>query len=577
MPGARRDQEVLPASEEVREPSARQRLGGALWLLADLTQADADRRSFQARAYRRAVWALDELSPGLTEPHARLLEVPGIGPGVVALIDELRNTGSLRRLDALLKRYPREANRLRRLPRMTTSRLRLLKGELGIDTTDDLLEAIATGTVERIAGIGPGSATRWRAILEMRPTPAARPIHQAAPFAAAIAGHLETHVVGTRVDVAGSIRRYDEWIERIDLVVDGGRPGEAHAFLAASAIVTGTQGGTHEAINVDTHAGITVVAHAAAPGSAGACLVWATGPGQHLAAVMSEARKNGIPAGPHAPFATEDDLYAAVGVRSVPAPAHAGRVQRAGGPRDTHLVVPGDLRGDLHLHTARSPDGRQSLEELVIAARRLGYEYVAVTDHAVGLRLGGLDADALAAQRAEVRRAREAHPGISVLHGAELNIGPDGTLDYDDATLAALDLGVAGVHSHFTLDRAAQTRRVVRAMEHPKVKVIAHLTGRRIGIRPPIDVDLEAVSAAAVRTGTALEVNGHLDRLDLSADGIRQAVERGVLLAANSDAHRLPEMGNAANAVGIMQRAGVPPEIVVNTWPVERFLDWVTR
>jgi DNA polymerase (family 10) len=161
------------------------------------------------------------------------------------------------------------------------------------------------------------------------------------------------------------------------------------------------------------------------------------------------------------------------------------------------------------------------------------------------------------------------------MQGAELNIDRAGNLDLDEETLAGLDFAIAAVHSFFSLDRDEQTARIIRAIEHPAVRVIAHLTGRRIGIRPPIDVDLEPILEAAARTGTALEVNGHLDRLDLSAEMVAVARAYGVSFAANSDAHRLHELDNVRNSIGVLGRAEVEPGQVVNTWPLEQFLEWI--
>ena len=233
------------------------------------------------------------------------------------------------------------------------------------------------------------------------------------------------------------------------------------------------------------------------------------------------------------------------------------------------------LRGDLHVHTDWSPDGRQTLEAVLDGAARRGYEYVAVTDHTVGLRFGGLDAAGLGRQAEAIAAARAAHPEIRVLHGAEVNVLPDGTLDLDDATLARLDVVVAGVHSMFHLSRPAQTERVVRAVRHPAVDVLAHPTGRRIGIRPPLDLDFEAVVAAAVAAGTALELNGHLDRLDLGRDLARLAAEAGALFAVDGDAHRPEEMDNVANGLATARAAGVAPERIVNSWPWEEIAAWL--
>jgi DNA polymerase (family 10) len=235
----------------------------------------------------------------------------------------------------------------------------------------------------------------------------------------------------------------------------------------------------------------------------------------------------------------------------------------------------GAIRGDLHLHSDWSPDGRQSLEDLVSEAKRRGLEYIAVTDHAIGLRFGGLTEARLREQREQILRLREAEHALRILHGAELNISLDGSLDYPDEILGLLDFRLAAVHSHFDLDPVRQTERVLAAVTHPLVHVIAHPTGRRIGRRPPYLVDVPALVEAAIEKGTALEVNGHLDRLDLGSHQVADAGRQGALFAANSDAHRPNEMGNVSNSVSVLQRARVAHDQVINTWAVDAFVAWL--
>jgi DNA polymerase (family X) len=240
------------------------------------------------------------------------------------------------------------------------------------------------------------------------------------------------------------------------------------------------------------------------------------------------------------------------------------------------LVTVEQLRGDLHLHSDWSPDGRQSIEELVRAARSRGLEYLGITDHAKGLRFGGLDEDRIGRQREAIEAIRLLYPDLAILQGSELNIDRDGELDFADSVLDRLDFAIAAVHSSFTLDRSEQTRRLLNAIANPKVNVIAHLTGRRVGVRPPIDIDLDSVLGAAADSRTALEVNGHLDRMDISAELVRRARGLGALFAADSDAHRAHELANAAYSVGILQGGWVSRSEVVNCWPRDELLAWIS-
>jgi DNA polymerase (family X) len=232
--------------------------------------------------------------------------------------------------------------------------------------------------------------------------------------------------------------------------------------------------------------------------------------------------------------------------------------------------------GDFHVHTTVSGDGRSPLADMVAAAKARGYRVLAITDHAEGT-LSGVSREALLEQRAAIAAARaELGDSLHLLHGVELNIGPEGELDYDAEFRAQFDFCLASVHSHYDLSRDKQTRRVVKAMEDPSVRMIGHLSARMIGHRPGIDLDLDIVLAAAEHTSTALEVNGALPRLDLSVEALRRAGRSKVPLVLTSDAHHTSELDRMHTAVLNAERAWVEPERVVNTWPADRLLAWAT-
>jgi DNA polymerase (family X) len=236
----------------------------------------------------------------------------------------------------------------------------------------------------------------------------------------------------------------------------------------------------------------------------------------------------------------------------------------------------GEVTGDFHVHTDLSGDGRSTLDEVVAAARARGCRVLAITEHAEGTR-AGVGREAMLAQRARIRALQaELGAALRLLHGVELNIGPNGELDYDAEFRRSFDWCLASVHDRFELDRAAQTRRVVAAMQDPSVRMIGHLSARLIGARPPIELDLDAVFAAAEATGTALEVNGGLPRLDLSVDAIRRASGRDVTFVLTSDAHHARELERVRYAVSNAERAWLAPERVANAWPPEQLAAWAT-
>jgi DNA polymerase (family X) len=542
-------------SPKPRSEPTRRELAGMLWRLADLTQAAERRRSFRAKAYRGAIWSLDCLAADLDETDDRLLATPGIGPGVARLIREYRRSGGIDQLGLLEESYPRDVSILRRLPRMTPKQLRELKQSFGVNTVGDLRTLIDAGLATEVPGVGPATVELWEEIIDLPPNPGLVPSHRAFVTATALAAHFERNL-GTRVEVAGEVRRVTEWVSRIDLlvVVDG----DVGDFLGSSAIFSDVSLASSGAHHARTHSDIEVAVHVAPPVAAGTALLWATGPEEHAASITAEL------------FATEGDAYHAAGLKLIPPPARELAVDEALG-----VVTMEDIRGDLHLHSVASPDGRMSLEDIAARAEARGYAYVLITDHTRGLRFGGLEPESLLAQSEEIERLRSQFPGVRIWSGAELNIAPDGTLDIDDSTLDVLDFAVAGVHSNFRLTSDEQTKRVITAMSHPKVRVLAHPFGRRIGIRPPLDVDMARVIEGSVEHSVALETNGHRDRLDLPADWLRTALGMGAFFAANSDAHRVAEMDNISNAVATLQRAGVGPDRVVNTFDADAFERWV--
>jgi DNA polymerase (family 10) len=331
-------------------------------------------------------------------------------------------------------------------------------------------------------------------------------------------------------------------------------------FLERSAVLDVVRARSDDVVEATTHANLPVVFHLAGSADAGRVLVAATGPEEHLAGLGDLSSRP-----------TEADVYRDSGVPWTPPPARHLPLDLA-----TGVVRTKDIRGDLHLHTDASPDGRMTIETILGEAVDRGYEYVLITDHTLGLRFGGLGAAEIADQARAIELLRDRFPELTLWHGAELNIGPDGSLDLDDATLDQLDFAVAGVHSHFGLTGAEQTARVSAALSHPVVRVLAHPFGRRIGIRPGLDIDMDAVIATAIRHDVALETNGHRDRLDLPADWVAAAAGAGALFAANSDAHRLAEMGNVANAVATLQRAGVTAEQVINARQAATMSHWIS-
>ncbi len=277
---------------------------------------------------------------------------------------------------------------------------------------------------------------------------------------------------------------------------------------------------------------------------------------------------------------TEEEIYEALGLRFVPPVLRegAGEVEAAVAGELPRLVEHGDIRGDLHDHTVRSGDGRSTLEEMVVdAAAGRGYEYVAITDHGEDLSINGSTRAQFLRHRDAIADVQDRYPGLRILFGCELNIGADGSLDYDPEFRSGFEFTVASVHSHFDLPQAEQTSRLLAAIADPTVDAVGHLTGRYIGRRPGIELDVDAVLDALADTGTALEVNGALERLDAPAGVIRRAVSRGVRLTISTDAHHTTELDRMRWGVLQAGRGWATAESVVNTLPLDAFLEWVAR
>jgi DNA polymerase (family 10) len=344
--------------------------------------------------------------------------------------------------------------------------------------------------------------------------------------------------------------------------------------------------------SIVTRRGTQVDVRVVAPEQLGAALLYFTGSKGHNIKLRQRAlerdwilneyalaeTKDGKTTGKVIARETEEQIYAALGLPFIPPVLRedCGELEAA---EKGELPAPiGPLYGDFHLHTTLSGDGKSTLEEMVAAARARGYKVLAVTDHAEGT-LSGVGREAFLAQRTRIRamQAALAAEGFTLLQGVELNIGPSGELDYDLDFRRSFDWCLASVHDHFDLDRAAQTRRIVTAMQDPAVRMIGHLSARMIGGRPPIDLDYDEVFAAAEATGTALEVNGGLPRLDLSVEALRRARGRNLTFVLDSDAHETGELERARYATLNAERAGLDRTRVANAWDGDRLRAWATN
>jgi DNA polymerase (family 10) len=574
--------------------ASNQEIARLLAELAALTELeDGSPNSFRARAYQNALRAVEGLATEATGmSEAELIKVKGIGTSTARKIREYADTGSISKLEVLRAKYPVGFVELKRVPGLGPKTLAVLRRELGIESLDDLRAALAAERLRGVRGLGAKTEENLAGAIErlgLAGKEHRTPILQALPVAEHVVERLQALPEALRVEYAGSLRRFRETIGDLDVVVASPEPGPIIRRFSGLSMVSRVVARGDTKCSVLTHGGLQIDLRVVAHGQFGAALLYFTGSKAHNILLRQRAIERGWTLSEYAladveskqviASKTEEDIYHALGMAYIPPPLRedAGEIEAAEQGELPDLVELDDLRGDLHHHTTLSRDGHSTLGEVLQAAAARGLLYLAVTDHGEDLSISGVSREQMLAQRAEIAEMQSEHPDLAILHGAELNIGPDGGLDYDDDFLAGFDWCVASVHSHFRLDPAQQTERIVRAMRHPAVKAIGHLTGRRIGKRPGIELELDPLLEAAAETGTTLEINSNLDRLDASPEVLRQAARRGVLFVITSDAHRVWELDNLRFGVLNAQRGWVERDAVVNTWDTDRFLAWIGR
>jgi len=547
-----------------------------------------DESVFRVRAYQRAAQTLETLGEDLAAVAARgaLTALPGIGRDLAARIEEYLATGRIAQLEALRAQLPAGFLGLLEIRGLGPRTARALWEQAGVDSVERLEALCRSRQIVGVAGVRDKtcdnilrSIERWKAGRMRTGLSTARAV------AAQVGEALRAHGGVERLEVAGSLRRMRDTVKDVDLLVTSTEPDRVIRTFTALPSVAEVLGHGPTRATVRHRDGLTFDLRVVEPGAFGAALQYFTGSKDHNVRVREMASRRGLRISEYGVFderagarvggATEEDVYAAVGLPWIPPELreNQGEIEAAREGRLPALVTAADLRGDLHAHTDWS-DGHHSLERLVAAAEARGYEYVIVSDHSRSTAIaGGLGVDALRAQVAAIR-ALQPRCRIRILAGSECDVLADGTLDFPDEVLRELDFVLAAVHSRFQQSRAAMTARIVRALGNPWVNVLVHPTGRLIGSREPYDVDLDAVFAAAREHGKAVEINASPHRLDLGDVHARRAATLGVPLAISTDTHHLNELDNVALGIGVARRAWVEAEQVLNTRPLDSLMAW---
>jgi DNA polymerase (family X) len=549
---------------------------------------------FRARIYTKAARAIAGHSQDVSQlDAAALLRIPGVGKSIAAKIGEITATGSFAELEQLRADIPDGVRLLTRIPALGPRRALQLYRELGICSTDQLREAIAAGRLNDLKGFGPRSAGKLLRGLELMDSAAGRVLlNVAAETAATVIEAVGAAPGCLRIAPAGSLRRAAESIGDVDVLaaaVDSGPLMAALTAMPEAAEVTAS-GPTKTSIR--TAAGLQVDLRVVPLDAWGAALQYFTGSQQHNVRVrelavrmklkLSEYGLFDVESGGLIVSRTEEEVYERLGLAWIPPVLREdhGEVEAARKGTLPRLIARAEVRGDLHTHTSLT-DGTATLAEMVAAAQAAGYRYYAITDHAPDLVMQRMTDEKMLVQREQVRALGDTIAsgagGMVLLHGTELNIAPDGSVDWPADFLAGFDVCVASVHSHFDLPRVEMTRRFITACENPHVNVIGHPLTRKIGRRPPVDVDLPEFFRACARTGTALEINSHPARLDLPSAHIRAARDAGVKFAINSDAHSLRDLDYLQYGVATAQRGWLTADDVITTWPLARLANFLRK
>jgi len=547
---------------------------------------------FKVLAYRRAAESLRELASDVAGHHqqAKLTEIPGVGKAIADKIDELISTGKLGFYEKLVQEVPETLVELLRVPDLGPKKAGLFWRELGISTLSDLESAAKSGKLRSLPGMGQKSEAKILAGLESLSRRTLRtPIGQAWPVAQELLAKLRGVPGVQTVELAGSLRRMKATVGDIDLLAAA---EDSHAVMDAFAQdpeVSRILSRGETKASVEFRNGLRAQLWVHPPQRFGTALQYATGSKEHNVRLRELAQKQNLSLSDQAFLrvdgreilcADEQKVYETLDLPWIPAELREdrGEVQAARQGNLPELLELADIKGDLHAHSTWS-DGKNSILEMAKAARKRGWNYMAVTDHSHSLGVaGGLSAEELLVQREEVEKAQtELGDSIHIFHGVEMEIRADGSLDYPDEVLAGLDIVIAALHSGLRQPRQQVTERMLNAIRNPHVDIIAHPVGRLIPDREGADLDLETIFKAAAEHGVVLEINSDPRRLDLDDVHARRAIEMGVLLTVNSDAHSPAGYDLLQFGVAMARRGWVKASQVTNTWDLEQLQGWLKK
>jgi DNA polymerase (family 10) len=554
----------------------------ALLEYADLLAIVAEDR-FKPRAYEKAAHAVGGYHADLEGMDlAQILQIPSVGKSIAEKIHEYLTTGTMASLESLRSQIPAGVREMTEVPGLGPKKALSVYKDLGIASVDELRAALEDGRLDDVKGFG--SKTRGNILrgIERRSQASGRAlVSTALDLASYFVERLSARRDVERIEIAGSLRRMRETIGDVDLLVASKDAAGVMDEFTSAGIVEGVLAKGDTKVSVLTRAGLQVDLRVVPLESWGAAMVYFTGSKAHNIRIREMAVRKGLKLNEYGLYRaesgelivaeTEEEVYEQLGLPWIPPTMREdrGEVEAALEGSLPDVLVRKQIKGDLHTHTNLT-DGLASLEQMLETAAELRYAYYAVTDHAPNLYMQRMTDEKMLAQRQELRAMQDRYPKMTLLHGTELNIDPEGNVDWDGDFLSGFDVTVASVHSHFTQSKDEMTRRVIRAMENPYVNIIGHPTTRKIDQREPVEYDLDAIFAAAARTGTALEVNGYPDRLDLRDEHILWARRHGVKFAVDTDSHATVHLEHMRYGVAQAQRGWLTKDDVINAWPLAK-------
>ena len=536
--------------------------------------------AFKPQAYRKAARVIETLTEDIVSFHDKqqLTEISGVGEGIAKKIAEFLETGKSASYEKLKKKLPSHLTDLMDIPSLGPKKIKTLHEKLGIASLPQLEAAIKEHKIQKLEGFGQKSEEEMAKGLELLKSGIKRRLlAQVLPVAVEIEEQLRKHKAVEKASIAGSVRRRKDTIGDVDILVTSRKPAVVMNYFTNLPIIKRVLVMGSTKASALTKDNLQVDVRVVDKNSYGAALVYFTGSKEHNVAIRARAVKKGLKINEYGVFKrktnkvvagkTEQDVYKAINLPWIAPEIRENSGELAQQPQ---LITEKDIKGDFHLHTAYT-DGANTIKEMIEAAKQYGYEYVAITDHSPSTRIAnGNTPEEMLAEIKEIKKISAKIPGITVFAGSEVDILPNGDLDFPEKVLKKLDIVVASVHSRFKSTEQEMTQRICTALENEHLTILGHPTGRRISRREPYAADMQKIFKTAVENNVVLEINGQPERMDLKDAHVREAKEMGARFAINTDSHNKESLHFMEFGVSIARRGWLEKKDVINTYSLKQ-------